>query len=87
MGFDLVRVSTPLPMAIEIPSADEIGDNTLCCPLCDVQQGRKVTHADSRITSDQQERVAMICKEPKVRNGTQRMSQPFEELVDWPPRS
>jgi hypothetical protein len=70
VGFDLVRVSTPLPMTIEIPSADEIGDNTLCCPLGDVQQDRKITKADSRIASDQQERVAVICKEPKVRNGT-----------------
>ena len=81
VGFDLVRVSTPLSVAIEVPSADEIGDNALCCPLSDVQQGRKITNADSRITSDQQERVAVICKEPKVRNGAQRMSQPFEELV------
>ena len=71
MGPDVIHVSTPLPFAVEISRADEISHNALCRPLSDVEQGRKITNADSRITSDQQERVAMICQEPEVRDGTQ----------------
>ncbi len=57
---DVVPVSTSLPFAIEVSSADEIRHNSLRCPLSDVQQGCKVTNADSWITSDQQKRVAVI---------------------------
>ena len=62
MGSDVVPVSTPLSIAIEIPGADEIGDNTLCCPLGDVQRGRQIANADSRVTSNQQEGIAVICE-------------------------
>ena len=60
MASDLVHIPTPLPLAVEIPSANQIGDNSLRRPLSDVQQGRKITNPDPRVTSDQQERVAMI---------------------------
>jgi hypothetical protein len=60
VASDVIHVSAPLPFAIEIPRADEIGHNALRRPLGDVEQGRQITNADPRITSDQQKRVAVI---------------------------
>jgi hypothetical protein len=80
VGPDVIHVSTPLPLTIEISRADEIGDDALCCPLGDVQQGRKVTNADSRVTSDQQERIAVICEEPKVWDSTQPNQSAFRRM-------
>ncbi len=56
MGSHVVEVSTPLPLAIDVPRTDKVGDSALGCPLCDFQQVGDVSNTDARITGDQEQR-------------------------------
>jgi hypothetical protein len=67
----VVEVSTPLPLTIDVPSARKVADNPLRSALGDFQQVGNVSDANTRITGDQEQRVAVVREQPKIWNGTQ----------------
>ena len=71
VGSDVVDVSAPLPLAIEVPRADQVGHNALGGALGDVEKVSEISNANSRVTGDQEERVAVIREQPEVRDGAQ----------------
>ncbi len=71
VGCDVVDVPAPLPLTIEVPRADQVGDNALGGALGDVEKVREISNANSWVTGDQEERVAVIREQPEVRDGAQ----------------
>ena len=71
MGSDPVDISTPLSRAIEIPGADQVGDDALGRTLGDVQQAGHISDAYAGITRNEEERISMVRKQPEVRDGAQ----------------
>jgi hypothetical protein len=56
----MVDVVATLPLTIEVSGADEVGDNALGRTLSDVQQGSYISDADARITSNDEEGIAVV---------------------------
>lgn len=77
MGFDSVDISATLSVAVEVPGTDQVGDDALGCTLGYVQQAGHVSDANSRITRNEEERVAVIREQPEVRDRAQGVGQPL----------
>jgi len=73
----VVEVSTPLPLPIDVPRTGKVGDNALSCALGYLQQVGNVSDTNSRITGDQEQRVAVVCEQPKIWNGAQGIGVPL----------
>jgi hypothetical protein len=71
VGSYVVKVSTPLPLPIDVPGTRKIGDNALGRTLGNFQQIGDVTDTDPRVTGDEEQRVAVVGEQPKIRNGAQ----------------
>ena len=71
VGSDVVDVPAPLPLTIEVPRADQVGHDALGGALGDVEKVREISNANSWVTGDQEERVAVIREQPEVRDGAQ----------------
>ena len=69
-----VDISTAFSRAIEVPGADQVGNNALGGTLGDVEKNREIPNANPGVPGDQEERVAVICEQPEVRNGAQGQS-------------
>ena len=76
MGFDVVDVPAPLPLAIEVPRGDQIGHDALGGPLGDVEKVGEIPNTNAWVTGDQEERVAVIGEQAEVRDGAQGLVAP-----------
>jgi hypothetical protein len=63
-----VDVTSPLPIAIDVPGLGQVRDDALCSPLGDVKERGDISDTDLGIPRDQKQRVAVVRKKPKVRD-------------------
>ena len=77
MRSHVVKVSTPLPLAFDVSGTGKVGDNALGGAFGDIQQVGNVSDTNSRITGDQQQRVAVVGEQPKIWNRAQAVGQPL----------
>jgi len=77
VGSHVVEISAPLPLTIDVPGAGEVGDDPLGGALGDAQQVGDVPDANPRIPGDQEQRVAVVGEQPKIRNGAQGNGRPL----------
>jgi hypothetical protein len=54
---------------LEVPGPGQVGDDPLGRALGDVQQAGNVSDADSRVSRNQEQRIAVVCEKPKLRRG------------------
>jgi hypothetical protein len=77
VGSHVVEVATPFPLTIDVPRTRKVGDNSLGCALGDFQQVGYVSDTNSRITGDQEKRIAVVCEQAKIWNGAQGIGRPL----------